>query len=323
MGIKYDAKDRKLLEVFTDNADMPLKQLAKHVGLSRETTAYRIKRLQRTGIISSIVAKIDMTRFYSNAYAFFMRFGKVDEQYMGKAVAFFQQNPYVMWSGTLSGNYDLGVSFLTRSPEDLAVFFKGVDGMFGKNIHYDLYPYEKEYKNTYRGIFTTKQGSPEALMNAFSQKQIKLDEKDNIILYELSKNAEMTNKQLAKLTKLTPEAVRLRIQQYKKTGIIKGYRAVVDINKVGYQMYYIFMYVDNLSASEQKFQMFIENAPEVYYCSKIIGRYNVQASVWAKSPYHFQTFLRTLRNTFDISEFGSQLIFSDNQHTYFPKAAIQ
>ena len=93
MGVKIDVKDRKLLEILTDNAKIPLNLLAKQVALSREAAAYRIKRLKKLGILTRIVAKVDMTRFYANAYAMFLRFYKLNDEFLKEAIDFFSKNP--------------------------------------------------------------------------------------------------------------------------------------------------------------------------------------------------------------------------------------
>lgn len=326
MDIKLDVKDRRILEIFTDNAKIPLGQLSKLVGVSREVAAYRINRLKQHGIVWKIVAKVDMTRFYQNAYAMFLRFSKLDESYLKSAITSLSQNPYMMWASALSGDYDIGTSFLTQTPNDLAVCMQSIEHQFGKNVNYDLFPYEKEYKNTFKGIFLTKSTQiSEALIKDFSQLKIEmhLDEKDKILLYALSKNAELTNSELARLVDLSEEAVRLRIKNYEKTGVIRGYRALIDIYKLGLQIYYIFLRVENLTGPQEKtFETYVQLNPQFYYCAKIIGRYNVQASLWSKNPTHFQSFLHDLRNKFDITDFKSQLMFGESHHTYFPPAAI-
>ncbi len=324
-----DVKDRKLLEIYTDNAKLPIRQLAKMIGVSREVAQYRIKRLKQKGIVKRVVAKIDMTRFYQNAYAMFLRFSKLDEQFLKEAIEFFAANPYIMWVSALSGEYDIGTSFLTRTPNDLGLFMQTMERQFGKNLkEYDLFPYEAEYKNTFRGAFLTKTATlSEALIKDFTPQKLiaELDDKDRTILYALSKDAELTNAQLGGLVELSEEAVRLRIKNYEKTGIIKGYRGLVDLTRLGLSLYYIFLRFDNMSTAQEKtFETYVHMNPHIYYCAKIIGKYNVQASVWANSPTHFQAILADIRNTFteNLSSFRSQLMFAENQNTYFPPAAI-
>jgi Lrp/AsnC family leucine-responsive transcriptional regulator len=328
MSALLDVKDRKLLEIFTDNAGMPIRQLAKQVGISREVAAYRLKRFKKLGIVPRIVARVNMTKFYNTAYIMYLRFSKLDEQFLKQAAEFFRQDPFVMWAASLGGEYDIGTSFLARSPQDLAKFMQSMEQAFGKNLQqYDLFPYEREYKNTYRVFFTNKQAPlSEALLKNFEQpKARKLDEKDKLILYALSKDAELTNEQLAGLVGLSEEAVRLRKKNYEKTGIISGYRAIIDLQKMGLSAYYMFLKFDNMTPQlEKKIETYMHLNRHVNYCAKIIGKFNIQACVWATSQTHYQSILQDLRNTFSdsLAEFRSQIIFTEHKHTYFPPAAI-
>jgi Lrp/AsnC family leucine-responsive transcriptional regulator len=326
-GPRIDVKDRKLLEILTDNGKLPINQLAKQIGLSRESTAYRIKRLKRHGILRRVIAKVDMTRFYQNAYAMFMKFAKLDDAVLKHAIEILSKNPFVMWVGSLGGEYDLGVSFLTRTPADLGKFMEEIELAFGKNKRYELFPYEREYKNTFRGVLSKSGGLiSEALITDFQpQKLVELDRKDKTILYALSKDAELTNRELASFVGLSEEGVRLRIKQLEKARIIQGYRALIDMNKLGVDVYYALMRFDNLvGMQEKKVETYIQMNPHVYYCAKIIGKYNMQANFWANNTHHFHRILQELRNVFSDSlySFRTQIVFGEHQHTYFPPAAI-
>jgi DNA-binding Lrp family transcriptional regulator len=198
---------------------------------------------------------------------------------------------------------------------------------FGKNLQeYDLFPYEAEIKNTYKGIFTHKTAQlSEALMKEFSMpEKIALDEKDKLLLYALSQNAELTNTQLGRIVGLSEEAVRLRKKNYEKTGLIKGYRGIIDMTKLGLSMYYLFLKFDMNPALNKKIETYVEMNKYINYCAKIVGKYNIQCCVWATSPVHYQQLLQDLRNTFSDSllAFRSQIIFTEHKHTYFPPAAI-
>ncbi len=327
MTIKLDVKDRKLLEIFTDNAAMQVGQLAKQVGISREVAAYRLKRFKKLGILSRTVARVDMTKFYNTAYIMYLRFSKLDETFLKQAARFFEKNPFVMWAASLGGEYDIGTSFVTRTPQDLANFMHSMELEFGKNLQqYDLFPYEKEIKNTYKVFFTTKQAPlSEAIMYFTPTSEFKLDEKDKLLLYALSQNAELTNEQLGRLVDLSEEAVRLRKKNYEKTGVVKGYRGIIDFQKLGLSAYYVFLRFDNMnSALAKKIETYVQMNKHINYCAQIIGKFNIQACFWATSPTHYQTLLQDLRNTFSDSlvEFRSQTIFTEHKHTYFPPAAI-
>jgi Lrp/AsnC family transcriptional regulator, leucine-responsive regulatory protein len=59
MSISLDLIDLTLLEELQADADRPNVELARLVGLSPAATLHRVRRLKATGIISSVVARVD------------------------------------------------------------------------------------------------------------------------------------------------------------------------------------------------------------------------------------------------------------------------
>ena len=60
--IKLDVKDRKILSELDMDARQPLSTIAKKVRLSREVVSYRIKQLEKKGIIEGFYTAIDTSK---------------------------------------------------------------------------------------------------------------------------------------------------------------------------------------------------------------------------------------------------------------------
>jgi Lrp/AsnC family transcriptional regulator, leucine-responsive regulatory protein len=59
MAVSLDLIDVRLLEELQTNADRPNVELARIVGLSPAATLHRVRRLKESGIVRSIVARLD------------------------------------------------------------------------------------------------------------------------------------------------------------------------------------------------------------------------------------------------------------------------
>jgi DNA-binding Lrp family transcriptional regulator len=64
---------------------------------------------------------------------------------------------------------------------------------------------------------------------------VKLDKKDQQLIFELDQNSRQSINSIAKKTKLSRDVVNYRIKQLEKKKIINGYFALIDFNKLGYQ----------------------------------------------------------------------------------------
>lgn len=58
--MNLDEKDRLIIKLLSDNARMPVSDLARQVGLSGPSTSERIRRLETNGIISRFTVELDL-----------------------------------------------------------------------------------------------------------------------------------------------------------------------------------------------------------------------------------------------------------------------
>lgn len=58
--MNIDEKDRLIIKLLSDNARIPVSDLARQVGLSGPSTSERIRRLESNGIISRFTVELDL-----------------------------------------------------------------------------------------------------------------------------------------------------------------------------------------------------------------------------------------------------------------------
>ena len=100
-----------------------------------------------------------------------------------------------------------------------------------------------------------------------------LDDTDRRILRALSRNGRISNLDLADRIGLSPSACLRRVQELERSGVIKGYRAVVDSEKVGLG-FIAYMTVGlsiHTKAAQEAFEQAMTAAPEVRECHNITG----------------------------------------------------
>ncbi|MGF1871101.1 MULTISPECIES: Lrp/AsnC family transcriptional regulator [Photobacterium] len=100
-----------------------------------------------------------------------------------------------------------------------------------------------------------------------------MDRFDERILRELKLNGRLTNVELADRIGLSPSATLRRVQELERNGVIKGYRAVLDRNKLGLCFVaYVTVGLSNHSKQAQlEFEERINDATEVTECHNITG----------------------------------------------------
>ncbi len=101
----------------------------------------------------------------------------------------------------------------------------------------------------------------------------KLDQINNRILHELIHDGRISNAELAERVGLSPSACLRRVQELERSGVIQGYRAVLDRAAlgIGFTAYIAVGLSDHTKASQEAFERSITVSPEVKECHNITG----------------------------------------------------
>ena len=101
----------------------------------------------------------------------------------------------------------------------------------------------------------------------------KIDRINQQILHELSGNGRLSNLELADRVGLSPSACLRRVQELERSGVITGYRAVIDpaARGIGFAAYIGVGLSEHSKAAQEGFERSISRAPEVIECHNITG----------------------------------------------------
>jgi Lrp/AsnC family leucine-responsive transcriptional regulator len=100
-----------------------------------------------------------------------------------------------------------------------------------------------------------------------------MDAIDRNILRELTGKARISNVELAERVGLSPSACSRRVQELERTGVIRGYRAVLDPAAVGGGLTaYVTVGLSRHTLDEQRaFEEAISQSPAVRECHNVTG----------------------------------------------------
>ena len=100
-----------------------------------------------------------------------------------------------------------------------------------------------------------------------------LDRYNERILCELQRDGRISNIELAERIGLSPSACLRRVQELERSGVIRGYRAVLDNEKrgIGFIAYITVGLSDHTLPAQESFEAAMRAAPEVRECHNITG----------------------------------------------------
>ncbi len=114
-----------------------------------------------------------------------------------------------------------------------------------------------------------------------------LDIIDKTILFELDKNCRMSDNQLAKIVKRSREAVRNRVKNLQKRGIIQGFITAINPTKYGYMFFKIYFQLQNNEPERKKLYHYLMNHPQLYWFSGNDGVWDLHCTFFAKDVDEF------------------------------------
>lgn len=105
------------------------------------------------------------------------------------------------------------------------------------------------------------------------QLMTKIDDINTRILRILGADGRISNLELAERAGLSPSACLRRVQELERSGVIKGYRAVMDRSKlgIGFVAYVTVGLNSHTKAAQEAFERAIARAPEVRECHNVTG----------------------------------------------------
>lgn len=118
------------------------------------------------------------------------------------------------------------------------------------------------------------------------------DQIDDKILQNLQLEGKLTNTELASRVGLSPSACLRRVQELEKSGVIKGYRAVINqgILGIGFVAYIAVGISVHNKKSQKAFESAISKSNEVSECHNITGSFEYLLRVETKDLSTYKIF---------------------------------
>ena len=139
------------------------------------------------------------------------------------------------------------------------------------------------------------------------------------ILKLLSQDARMNVVDIARRLQTSVDKVTHRLRKL-KTGVIAGFTLQLDLSKLGYEYYSVFLRMP--SVSENALLAFAESHPGILYVVKTIGSYDFQLECEVQNYVELERLLKEFRPAFSASlkDFEVLRVTKEHKYDFFPFA---
>ena len=115
-----------------------------------------------------------------------------------------------------------------------------------------------------------------------------LSKKDRRILYELSMNARQSLSSLGKKLRMSKQSLSYRLKLLERKGIIKGYYAIVDPNKIGFNHYRLWIKYQMPDEEQKQFNTHLHSRTFIPWWAYCDGSVDLILVLWSRNIREFE-----------------------------------
>lgn len=322
-----DKKDKIILYELDRNARQPLTKIAKKAKLSRESILYRLQKFKKSGLIRDYLTVIDMARLGFTHYKIFLKLHNITEEKENELISYLCDNPFVTWVSSCDGKYSLILAVKAKSIIELNSFMTQLRNKYWQFIM------EQDTSTIVRGQYFHRdyligeKGTTERIIDwGGSPEEIKLDEKNIMILDKVSKSTRVTAVEIAKNTKISADSVIQRLKKLEKEKIIQHYLIWPDVNKLLGNYYKVLISLHNINEEkERKLLSYCLENPFIVYSVNTYGGWQFEIDVEVKDIQHFRDLIRDFLNNFSdiVSDYTALNIYEEYKYRFFEKEILK
>jgi DNA-binding Lrp family transcriptional regulator len=280
-SLNVDNMDLKLISELEFNPRISISELAKKLKVGKELVKYRIAKLAKQKLIQHYSCIINASKLGYLYYRIYLKLRNISEQEYEEIVNYFINNPKVAYLADLQGEYDLQLGFWAKDPKDFEIYQTEFLSKLSKYIlERDVSLGSKLTMLPIRLINPTN--SSEVVMNSI-EKAEDVDDLDLKILMELTKNSRQSYEEMSRKIDLTGKAIKYRVKQLEKKGILLGYVTYIDFTMLGYYNVKLFLKLKNSDIkSEELLNKNMKKILNLVRINKPIGNYDLELEVLVK-----------------------------------------
>jgi DNA-binding Lrp family transcriptional regulator len=319
--MQLNVKDKKILSELDLNARATFQEIAKTARLSKESVIYRVKLLEKKGIIQRYTTLVNFTALGYTGYVVYSRFQNVNEELKKEIISYLENIPEIYWIALVGGKFDIAFGIMAKNVFQFNKIYYAILSKYGSYLADNAIAIRTELRQHKRDYLSEKK--PKALNAPFFGKEpeiLELDLLDSNILTIMSNNARISLVELAAMLEKPASTVSLRIRQMGKSGIIQGYSAYIRPQKYGMQSYRLLINLQNMNEkSRSQLFSYINTNPKMLLAIETVGEWGFEITLEVESHEELQKEISMLRGSMkDIIKGIEFLIMFEDDLVYDP-----
>ena len=158
-----DVKDKKILHHLDINSRQSFRSIGRKIGLSKDTVASRVKRLQEDGIIKRFIPVINQSLIGYKLFRLYVVFQYTTSEIREEIINYLVNTKIVTIVVKTEGNFDLAVFVAVKKISEFAVFYYDLLSKYRDNFSEIIFSLYIEYHEHPRLFFMEKSDYEQAI----------------------------------------------------------------------------------------------------------------------------------------------------------------
>lgn len=311
-------RDYRLLYELDLDARQPISRLGTKLGMSKQLVAYRISRLEEKGIILGYSTLIDSVRLGFTQLRTYVKLRRADEAKTREILDFLKAQRIVWAIVRMTGPSDIALGIGIKRHAEYHEFWSALEDKFKPwisgarvSIYSPIYHFSKAYLTG---------AKDETQPRVIGGNPVEVNELDLKILKILAHNARAEAVKIGKEAGADAETVAYRMKQLRDKGVIQGYRALIDVEKLGYEFYKVDFALTS-TVDREKIREYCRQEPNIYQLNDIIGGADLEVEFHVKNLRELLQKIEEMKKAFPgvIEAFEQYRLFEEEKMTFMPE----
>lgn len=298
--MELDNLDKRIIAELDRNCRTSNSEIARRLRINKNVASYRIKNLEKQGIILGYYAIIDTYKLGYSSYRAYLKLQYASPEKQKEIMDYLVSVSSVWWAGSIQGHFSIAILVWAKNQSEFVDFWAEFNSKFRDNVceaSVSIYHGLEQYWLPFAKEILKGRAEPDAIGVG---EAVKIDGTDAKLLKIIATSARSSLLGISSQMGVTPAAVRYRLGQLVKKRVIVSFRVNVAMDKLGYTLYKASFNLKSMAAYPQMLQ-YARQTPNIYYVDKSIGWADCEIEIYASSPADFYGTMDKMRSKFSDS----------------------
>ncbi|MFH1364524.1 MAG: Lrp/AsnC family transcriptional regulator [Candidatus Aenigmatarchaeota archaeon] len=320
-------RDLKLIYYTSENARMSLRKMSELLRKSPQRLKYAISTMKREGIIRDPFCIFDYSYFDLLLFRIYFRGGYTNDEQRRRILSELISNSHIVSIYEFTGDFDLTVEFASQNPTKFNREFKRLTSLIPTLNDYKIvlnlatYICPKDYlliDKDIQEIVVEKIG--------MDRRKENFNKNENNVIKQMLTNPTLNLIEISKKCEINSKTAKSIMKTLLKREVVKGFKYVVDTNKIGLYKSRVFLRLHNMNNEiETNFMRYLLSIKEVVQINNTVGDWDMELDIEAFDKNKVKELIMKLREDFKeiVERFNVMDFYYDHKRSYLPMCIFE